>query len=138
MKIKAASTVTVESIQGSGYAQKVNAGEHVLNADEPIDRGGTDTGPTPTDLMVASLGSCTAITLQMYARRKEWDLGRVHVELSLYSDGDTQRIERTIHCSGAANLTEEQRSRLLDISNKTPVTKTLLSGISIRTQLEHR
>lgn len=135
METKPVSTVTVESGKGAGYAQTVRAGEHVVRADEPTSRGGTDTGGTPFDLMVGALGACTAITLKMYAERKDWELGEIQVELNYFRDGESQRIERAIHCSGAVDLKEEQRARLLEISNKTPVTRTLMAGISIRTQL---
>lgn len=94
--------------------------------------GGRDTGPAPYDYLLASLGACTAITLQMYAERKRWDLGDLCVELTLFKDreGET-RIERVLHVS--AELDDAQWQRLLDIADKTPVTKTLLAGMAITT-----
>src|SRR6266699_679503 len=78
----------------AGYATAVRAGRHPLNADEPASRGGTDTGPSPYELLLAGLGACTAITLRMYAERKGWQLETIHVDLELHKDdeGDTGRI----------------------------------------------
>src|SRR5712691_2671240 len=94
--ILASATVVGET----GYAQKVLAGAHELAADEPVRRGGTNTGPSPFELLLASLGACTAITFRMYAERKQWNLGSVQVKLRLVKIGDDQRIERTIALSG--------------------------------------
>jgi putative redox protein len=125
-------TVTVESV--SGYAQKIAAGHHALTSDEPASRGGTDTGPNPYGLLLAALGACTSITLRMYAERKGWELGSVQVALRhLKSAEGGDEIERDL-TFGAA-LTDEQRGRLAEIADKTPVTKTLAAGISIRTRL---
>jgi putative redox protein len=118
----------------AGYAQKVTTAGHEMTADEPVRRGGTDTGPSPFELMLASLGACTAITFRMYAERKQWNLGGVQVKLRLLKDGESQRIERTIHLSGA--LDAEQQTKLLEIADKTPVTKALAPGIPIQTTLE--
>jgi putative redox protein len=127
--ILASATVNGET----GYAQKVSSGGHEFAADEPVKRGGTNTGPAPFDLLLASLGACTAITFRMYAERKQWSLGRVQVKLRLLKDGETQKIERTIHVGGA--LDPDQQARLLEIADKTPVTKALAPGIPIQTTL---
>lgn len=124
--------VVVDS--ASGYAQKIEAGAHALTADEPAANGGTDSGPNPYGLLLASLGACTSITLRMYADRKGWDLGAIHVTLrheKTAAGGD--QIERDV--TFGAPLTEEQRARIAEIAEKTPVTKTLKSGTSIRTRL---
>jgi putative redox protein len=118
----------------SGYAQKVTTAGHELAADEPVKRGGTNTGPSPFEIMLASLGACTAITFRMYAERKQWNLGGMDIKLRLLKDGDTQRIERTIRLDGA--LDSEQQAKLLEIADKTPVTKALAPGIPIHTTLE--
>ena len=128
--ILASATVDGEA----GYAQKITAGGHEIAADEPVRRGGTNTGPSPFELLLASLGACTAITFRMYAERKQWNLGSVQVKLRLLKDGEAQRIERTIHVGGA--LDAEQQARLLEIADKTPVTKALAPGISIQTTLD--
>jgi putative redox protein len=119
----------------SGYAQAIASGGHVLNSDEPLKRGGTNTGPAPFDLMLSSLGACTAITLRMYSERKEWKLGTIDVKLRLLKQGeDPLRIERTISTTGP--LDADQRTKLLEIADKTPVTKALSAGVKIETTLE--
>jgi putative redox protein len=125
-------TATVDG--EAGYAQKVTAGGHEFAADEPVKRGGTNTGPSPFELMLASLGACTAITFRMYADRKQWNLGAIQVKLRMLKNAESQHIERTIHVSGA--LDAEQQARLLEIADKTPVTKALAPGISIQTTLD--
>jgi putative redox protein len=125
-------SATLES--ASGYAQKIDAGGHPLTADEAISQGGTNTGPSPYGLLLAALGACTSITLRMYAERKGWNLGEIKVALRHEKTADgADRIVREVRLS--APLTEEQRARLAEIAEKTPVTKTLKAGASIETQL---
>jgi putative redox protein len=131
---------------GEGFAQEIVAGRHRFLSDEPAAAGGTDTGPTPYDLLLASLGSCTSMTVAMYARRKQWPLqqvivrlrhSRVHAEdCAACETGDARLtvIERDIAFEGA--LDGEQRARLLAIANRCPVHLTLSSHIDIRTRLE--
>lgn len=128
-----------------GFAQEVAVGPHRLISDEPTAVGGVDAGPGPYDLLVAALGSCTSMTIALYARRKRWPLEAVYVRLrhsKIHAadcedcetrEGKLDQIERDIELVGA--LDEEQRARLLDIANKCPVHRTLLSEIVVRTQL---
>ena len=128
-----------------GFAQEVAVGDHRLTADEPTTVGGTDSGPGPYDLFLAALGSCTSITVGLYARRKEWPLESVIVRLRHSrihaadcedcekKDGMLDRIECDVELHGA--LSEEQHTRLLEIANKCPVHRTLRSEIDIRTRL---
>ena len=117
-----------------GYGQKITTSAHEITSDEPMKRGGTNTGPSPFELLLSSLGACTAITFRMYAERKQWNLGSIRVRLRFLKDGDAQRIERTIALSGV--LDAEQRAKLLEIADKTPVTKALAPGVPIQTTLD--
>ncbi len=132
-------------VRGNGIAlaQEVLIGKHRLTADEPISAGGTDTGPSPYDLLLTALGACTSITLTMYAHRKGWPLtgitvGLRHAKIHAADcthcetkEGMLDRIERVIELAGP--LTAEQRARLLEIANKCPVHHTLESEIDIKT-----
>src|SRR5579862_3534400 len=115
------------------FAQRIRVGHHELIADEPPAQGGADAGPAPYALLLAALAACTSITLRMYADRKGWTLGAVHVDLSIDRRGDVETITRTIRL--AAALTDEQRARLAEIAEKTPVTKTLRRGTAIETTI---
>jgi uncharacterized OsmC-like protein len=128
----------------SGFAQEITAGRHRLAGDEPAEVGGGDTGPGPYDLLLAALGSCTSMTLGMYARRKQWPLERVTVRLRHSrthakdcADCETKtgmidRIEVQVALEGP--LTDEQRARLLEIADKCPVHRTLTGELRIDTR----
>ena len=134
-------------VSSVGYLkQEITAGKHKLIADEPREAGGTDEGPGPYDLLLAALGSCTAMTLQLYAQRKKWPLEKVEVSLThnrihaadcedcQSKDGKINRIERFISLTG--DLTEDQKGRLLEIAQRCPVHKTLTSEVSIKDFLD--
>jgi putative redox protein len=124
-------SVIVDS--ATGYAQAISAGHHHLTADEPTAAGGTDTGPSPYGLLLSALGACTSITLRMYAARKGWELGETRVSLRLVHEGKGHRIEREIRFG--APLLDEQRERLAEIADKTPVTRTVREGVAIATRV---
>jgi putative redox protein len=132
------SGVVVVAENGQGrYQQDVIIGQHNLIADEPENVGGGDAGPAPFDYLMAALGSCTSITLRMYAERKGWPLTRISVALShekLESAGSLRdRISRTITLEG--ELSSEQRQRLLEIANKCPTHRALSQPLLIASQL---
>jgi putative redox protein len=116
------------------FAQQIASGHHRLTADEPIARGGSDSGASPYELLLASLGACTSITLRMYAGRKEWELGKITVGLR-YTASDDQKGHIDRRLSFSKPLTAEQTQRLLEIAGKTPVTKTLSDGVTIATTI---
>jgi putative redox protein len=118
----------------AGYAQVIRAGAHQIAADEPKSSGGTDTGQSPYQLLLSSLGACTSITLRMYAQRKGWELGEEVVDLFFSKNDDgSESIEREVRFS--APLSPEQLTRLAEIAEKTPVTKTLKNGTRITTSV---
>jgi putative redox protein len=108
-----------------GYEHEIEIREHRLISDEPETSGGGDQGPTPTELLAASLASCTAITIEMYANRKEWGLGTVEVSVD-YSEATTDdpaSFDLTITLG--AELSEENQDRLRTIAGKCPVHRAL-------------
>lgn len=119
------------------YTNVVTTAEHQWLADEPTDLGGKDKGPAPFEMVLAGLGACTSMTLRMYAERKGWPLDKVSVtlvhEAKGASDGKSDKFVRHIAIEG--DLTDEQRTRLLDIANKCPVHKTLTGALEIESKL---
>jgi putative redox protein len=137
-------TVIVAEAGTGTYTQQITAGRHQLVADEPKPIG-DDAGPTPYDLLLAALGSCTSMTVRMYADRKGWPLERVRVALRhkrIHAEdcaecetkkGWIEHIDRDIEITG--DLDDEQRQRLLAISERCPVHQTLTSEVHITTSL---
>ena len=128
--------VTVVS-SSEPYQVTATARAHHWLGDEPTSVGGKDTGPMPAELLLSSLGACTAITLQMYAARKKLPLTRVEVRLALNRNGKpadgSNDIERKILLTG--DLTVDQRARLLEIANACPTHKILTHPIRIDSSL---
>lgn len=138
------SVIVVERGDGK-FTQMMLDGEHVLLADEPRDFGGDDRGPSPYRLLLMALGSCTSMTVRLYADRKGWPVERITVRLRHFRDYATdckdcleknvaiERIERVIDFEG--DLDDAQRQRLLEIAEKCPVHRTLQSQIKIDSRL---
>jgi putative redox protein len=119
------------------YRVHIDTEGHQLASDEPASAGGEGQGPPPYALLLSALASCTAITLRMYADRKGWALGTIRVVLRHHKERagtePLEHIEREI--GFGAPLDEDQRARLAEIADKTPVTRTLRQGVPIATRM---
>ncbi len=136
-------SVSVDSASPD-FLENITAGRHVLQADEPVSAGGRDAGPNPYELLLAALGTCKAITLRIYAGRKQWPLKGVHINLSHAK----VHAEDCVNCEAAQSLvdqieveirlvgelTDAQRRTLLAVADKCPVQRTLTSQVRIRTR----
>ncbi len=123
--------VRVSATRRSGYTHDVEIeGGHTLVVDEPETSGGADEGPTPVRLLGAALASCTAITVEMYADRKEWDIGQVSVDVDIDYEGSAPKaFAVTLQYPGG--LSEEQLEKLRVIAAKCPVHKALAQEMPI-------
>ncbi len=119
------------------YTTNITAGKHHFLGDEPSEFDGADKGPDPIGLLLGSLGSCSAITMRMYADRKEWDLERVEVDLDIAHEkvdgGFKSQIQRKIKLTG--NLDEKQQQRLLKIADACPVAKIIKGNVIVESEL---
>ncbi len=124
------------SIGQEPYKTTIQAQSNTIIVDEPESKGGKNLGLNPMELLAASLASCTAITLNMYATRKTWEVTRFDVEVQLQQNEDktSTRLNRVISFEG--NLDEQQIKRLNAIANACPVHKVLQSSIQIDTQIK--
>jgi putative redox protein len=124
----------ITELDEANYKTKVFAGGHFIYADEPTELGGTDEGMNPGALLLASLGSCTAITIRMYADRKEIPLTHIKIELAICPEVEMDKsttIMRKIELQG--NLNDQQRERLMQIADKCPIHKLMSNPIKIET-----
>ncbi len=121
--------------EGYIHDVEIEGGAHTLVVDEPVVAGGTDAGPAPTRLLAAGLASCIAITIEMYAQRKEWEVGAIEVEVEVtYEDFTPSSFAATIRLP--PGLSEEQRERLLTIARKCPVHKVIANEIPVSDRLK--
>ena len=137
-------TVRVSERGTGAFAVSIQAGRHTLVGDEPKSVGGDDAGPSPYELLLASLGECTVMTLRMYARQKQWPLENAHVTLTHSKvhaadcadcetkDGKVDRIDRVIELIGP--LDEAQRARMMEIADRCPVHRTLHAEVTVVTR----
>jgi len=129
----------------NGFLQEIVSGAHQLQADEPVNVGGSDAAPSPYDYLLIALGVCTSMTVGLYTRRKQWPLDKITVSLRHSrihaedckecetKEGMLDRIDTEIELTGP--LTTEQRAKLMEIAAKCPVHRTLKSEINIRLQV---
>ena len=119
--------------KSDGFLQDIVIRDFTLIGDEPTEVGGSNQGPTPYEYLLAALGTCTSMTLSMYARKKEWPLENVRVDLKHEKVDKVDVFHRVVHVEG--DLSREQRERLLEIANRCPVHRTLESDIQITSVL---
>lgn len=130
-------------INSEGYFTEMTSRNHSLKADEPVDNGGTDEGADAYELLLASLGACKAITMRMYAKRKNLPLKDIKINLKHYKinvadyqdcetkEGKIDKIDIEVEITG--DLSEAQKTRILEIGEKCPVQRSILSEIKINT-----
>ncbi|HYZ48973.1 MAG TPA: OsmC family protein [Sphingomonas sp.] len=130
--IEAQDAVLVEKTDVGRFQVQVHTGDHVFLADEPVSFGGLSTGPNPFDLICAALGSCTVMTMRLYAERKGWSLDGLGVRVTHRrgSPGGRDRFERVLHLG---DVTAEQRERLVFIAERCPVHVLLEGGADVTT-----
>lgn len=129
----------------TGFRTEVDVGRHHLVVDEPVAVGGADAGPSPYEMLLAALGACTAMTLRIYADRRKWPLEQVRVSLQhrkvhAQDCADCDRkparmdvVDRVVFLDGA--LTDEQRTKLLEIADRCPVHQTMQGKIQVNTRV---
>ena len=128
-------TIVIDETGKGAFQVEVKAGSSAFLVDEPVQAGGLGSGPNPYDLLSAAIGSCTAMTIRLYARRKQWPLERVRLKVTHHRDKleDKDRFVREIELIGPQDKT--QRARLLDISLRCPVHMTIERGSILETRL---
>ena len=122
--------------ENGAFKHRIEMGHHWITADEPEDHGGDDEGPSPQDLLAGSLASCTAITIEMYAKRKGWNIGEVKVDADYEpaQRGSPTKFHQIIQLP--KELPEEQRDRLRQTAAKCPVHRTLEGEVMFDEELK--
>ncbi len=123
------------SIGHDKYITRIKAGKHEWIGDEPESEGGLDKGPSPFDLLLAALGTCSVTTVRMYADRKEWNLDSTTVDMSLTREKKPEGLVTTVsrQISFEGDLDEKQRARLLKIADACPVARIMEGTVQIET-----
>ncbi len=127
---------TAHRTSTTGFKHQIEIRQHKLLADEPATRGGDDQAPTPQELLAASLASCTAITMEMYAKRKDWDIGSVEVQVQYESAEGGSPTNFKLALRFPDSLSPEQIERLTTIAAKCPVHRTLAGEVSFEESVE--
>ena len=122
--------------EGDSLKHEIEIGDHTLLADEPEDVGGDDAGPSPQELLAASLASCTAVTIEMYARRKNWNIGEVQVDVDYEPAQRGSPTKFKMHVKLPADLDPEQQQRIMQIAARCPVHRTLEGEVMFEEKLE--
>lgn len=135
MASKASSSVTLTT---KNYLAEAKIRNHFVVIDEPTSIGGDDNAPTPVEYLLTALGSCVAITLRMYAEKKEWDLGKINVEVYQKDELKPEGLQKSIveEISFEKELSEEQKDKLLEIAAKCPVAKLIKGETKITSKLK--
>jgi putative redox protein len=129
--------VTARRRDGFTHDVEIEGG-HTIVVDEPLERGGNDEGPSPTRVLAAALAACTAITCEMYAARKGWELGKVEVDVDATLDDKAAFVDATVTLRVPEKLDSEQQAKLLKIAGKCPVHRALAgeTPVSIADKIE--
>jgi putative redox protein len=122
----------VDASLSDSYRTEITARTHGFASDEPADVGGTDTAPTPVELLLGGLASCTAITLRMYAQRKQWPLEAVRVQVHYTAQPNPSAIK---HITMRGRLDDAQKARMLEIAEKCPVALLLKGAVAMESRL---
>jgi len=121
-------TATARSIGGTLRHEIDVNGRHTIATDEPASLGGTDTAPTPHELLAATLASCVSTMIVLYAQRRDWDLGEVRVDVDYDADTTPRRVDVTVHLPD--DLTPDQTKRLERVADTCPVRRALEAGFT--------
>lgn len=121
---------SLKAILKEGFHVENKTIRHSWSSDEPVDNGGQDLGPTPSDLMLSSLASCKLITMKMYADRKGWDIGELAIELKFLERGEKTVVEKRI--SFDSSVPDDQKERLTEISGRCPMAKMVKNAIEFK------
>lgn len=124
------------SIGADHYRATLHTHNHSWQADEPVENGGQDSGPTPSQLVLGALAACKLITTRMYADRKGWPVGSIRVELEMETDYAARPAQTQVRCRlfAEGDLDETQRERLVAIADKCPTHRLLTGEVSVQSE----
>lgn len=126
---------TIATIQRQKYKTEIQAGNHIIIADEPEELGGGNLGFTPTELLESSLAACTAMTIRMYADRKGWNLEKVEIKVGFKRNISTNQIVFKKEIQLFGNLDNDQRDKLLEMGSKCPIEKMITGTVVVASSL---